>query len=398
MRRSAVLLIVLAAPAPAHADEVSGDVVSTQGRWSADGEVVVTDAVIRADDGTRITVTQLGGRADGLAQITFPALPRLEPGARVTVRVHTARDLAARASLVVDDVIVRRAGAVPFVRTGPTEANRYLTWRSGCVFLTYSTIGTADIAGTAENDVLDDSLAAWNDAVGACSYLTLMRAGDGDHEVRYDGINQVLFRDDLWCRPAHDDVPEMCLPSSAAALTTVTYVDDPSSSRDGEIVDADVEVNGQDFAIATGGSSLGEPSCRSDLGNTFTHELGHVMGFDHTCLAPADEPKTDGDGDPVPLCSQTDDPEIVEATMYNFQDCDETKKTSPEPTDIEGVCTAYPSANTPNSCEPASIDPPGCCSTTGGGAGSLVLGLLTLGLVVFPGGRRGRTQRQQEEE
>lgn len=380
MRRSAVLLLLIAAPA--RGDEITGEVVSATGRWSADGGVLVTDVVIRADDGAETTVVQLGGRADGLGQITFPAMPRLEAGARVTVRAHAARDLRQRTSLVVDDVVVRAGGRAPFVRTGPTEAGRYLTWASGCVFLTYSPRGTADIAGTAELDILDGVLDAWTDAIDACSYLRFMTTEPAEHEVRYDGINAVLFRDDLWCRPAHDDVPEMCLPSSAAGLTTVTYVDDPSSSRDGEIVDADVELNGEDFAISTGGSSLGEPDCRSDLANTFTHELGHVMGFDHTCLGPADDPKVDGDGDPVPLCSATDDPELTEATMYNFQDCDETKKASPEPTDVDGVCAAYPDDDSPNSCEPASLDAPGCCSTGTAPAGSVLLALLTLGLVV----------------
>jgi len=378
---AAVLTAVpAAAPAAAHtaSHDVTGEVVSATGRWSADGAVIVTDAVIRGDDGAEVTVVQLGGRADGLAQRAWPSAPRLVPGARVTVRAHAARDLRARAALVVDDVIVRTAGRAPFVRTGPTEDGEYLTWTSGCVFLTYDPAGTGDLAGDAEFDILDDALAAWNDATDACSYLTLTAGARIDGEVQYDGVNLVVFRDDVWCRPARDDVPEMCLPSSAAGLTTVTYVDDPSSSRDGEIVDADVELNGQDFAIAAGGSSLGEPGCLSDLGNTFTHELGHVMGFDHTCLTPADDPEVDGDGDPVPLCSQTDDPEITEATMYNFQECGETSKATPEPTDVDGVCTAYPRGADPGSCEAVNLEPGGCCSTGADPRGALLIGLLAL--------------------
>lgn len=383
MRRIVQLAVLLVA-APASADELSGEVVSATGRWSDDGAVIVTDAVIRGDDGAETTVVQLGGSADGLAQVTFPAVPRLVPGARVLVRTHAARDLRAREARVVDDVIVRAGGRAPFVRTGPTEAGRYLRWASGCVFLTYDHQGTADLAGELEFTVLDDALATWNQAIDACSYLSLMTTDRVSGEVLYDGKNVVLFRDDLWCRPARDDVPEMCLPSSAAGLTTVTYVDDATSSRDGEIVDADVELNGQDFAISTGGTSLGEPSCLSDLGNTFTHELGHVMGFDHTCLAPSDEPKVDGDGDPVPLCSQTDDPEIVEATMYNFQDCGETKKASPEPTDVEGVCTAYSRGTDPGSCEAVDLEPGGCCSSSGD------RGSIALALLVLVTGRRSR--------
>jgi MYXO-CTERM domain-containing protein len=388
--RRIVQLAVLLSAAPAAAEEVTGEVVSATGRWSADGAVIVTDAVIRDDDGAEVTVVQLGGRADGLAQKSWPSTPRLEPGARVTVRAHAARDLTARAALVVDDVLVRSPGRAPFVRTGPTEEGNSLRWDSGCVLLTYDEQGTEDLAGDVELDVLDAVLATWRSYTQDCSYLTLSSIGRIDGEVRYDAVNLVLFRDDLWCRPAHGDVPEMCLPSSAAGLTTVTYIDDPASSRDGEIVDTDVEINGQDFAIATEGSSQGILSCHSDLANTFTHELGHVMGFDHTCLTPADDPKVDGDGDPVPLCSDTDDPEIVEATMYNFQDCGETKKESLSQDDIDALCAVYPTAQDPGTCEHVG-ETIGCCSAAPGSGLPLgtLLGAAGIGALVLRRRRRG---------
>src|SRR5262249_22206099 len=158
---------------------------------------------------------------------------------------------------------------------------------------------------------------------------------------------------------------------------TVTYVDEASSSRDGEIVDTDVEMNGEQFAFSINGDTAGPADlCKADIESTLTHELGHVQGLAHTCLSAGDPPASDGDGHPVPLCSATTDPVIVEATMYPFQDCGETKKSSPEQDDIDAICTVYPRDQDPGTCEPVGPDKTGCCSTGGGGApGAALLAL-----------------------
>ena len=66
-------------------------------------------------------------------------------------------------------------------------------------------------------------------------------------------------------------------PSRVVALTTVT-IDDST----GAIVDADIELNGQDFHFATDGSPAA-----FDLQQVVTHEAGHVLGLDHTDVANA---------------------------------------------------------------------------------------------------------------
>jgi hypothetical protein len=372
------IAIVSCLAVPGAADTLDGRVVSTQGRFVDGGLLIVTDVTVRTDDGRTVTVVERGGRAGGLGQISWPAPPIPEVGAQVTIQATAAGGM-----LVADDVIVRSRGFIPFVRTGPTAGGHYLYWTSGCVFLTYDADGTVDLAGDTEFDVIDGVIATWNDAVSSCSYLELTAAGvvsaDADKKIGNDHVNRIIFRDDEWIRPAHDDVPETRLPSGAAGLTTVTYVDDESSSRDGEIVDADVELNGEQFTISFDGTTEGGPNCVSDLANTLTHELGHVMGLDHTCLAPSDPPKVDGNGDPVMLCSEVTDPEITEATMYNFQDCDETKKASPEQDDIDAVCAAYPRDQDPESCEPVGDSQPGCCSSGAGDQrGTLLIALLAV--------------------
>lgn len=354
-------LAVAILPVPALADDgdaITGEVISARGRWTQAG-LIVTDAVIRTDDGRFVPVLQAGGRAGGYGQRSWPAPPQLEVGMRATVHAPGG---------IVSAALVHSIDGAPFVRTGPTEAGNYLSWASGCVFLTVDQAGTAQLPDDDENTIVDEVVATWNSDVAACSYLTLMVdapiATGG--RIGNDGINRIVFRDELWCRPATDDMPEMCLPGGAAGLTTVTYVDDTDSSRDGEIVDADIELNGEEFAISDDGFTLGTAGCLSDLANTLTHELGHVMGLDHTCLAPSDPDKIDDQGDAVPLCSATSDPAITEATMYNFQDCGETSKASPEDDDIDAICGVYPRNEDPETCLPAGTDPPGCCSLDAG--------------------------------
>jgi len=208
------------------------------------------------------------------------------------------------------------------------------------------------IAGDTELDVIAAVLAHWTTEVSGCSYMTLVDGGTlEDHEVGRDKVNIIKFRDVTWCRPAVDDDPPRCYSTNTAGVTTATYVDDPGGSRDGEIVDADIELNGVDFALAVGGVTLDDGACLSELANTLTHEVGHLLGLEHTCRSPEDPERVDGNGDPSPLCAGVVDPVIRDATMYPFQDCAETKKATVEPDDVAGVCAAYPIANDPNECK-----------------------------------------------
>ena len=368
-------------PGAAHADDagaITGEVVSAVGRWTRDGRIV-TDVVIRTDDGTLVPVLQAGGRAAGYGQISWPSPPRLEVGMRATV--HAPRSVVAAAAILDP--------GPGFVRTGPTRSGNYLSWAGGCIFMVVDEAGTSHLPDDREREIIEEVLATWNLSFAACSYLNLVYDGTvpSGEPIGQDAINRITFRDEIWCRPATEDTPEMCLPGGAAGLTTVTYVDDTDSSRDGEIVDADVEINGEEFAISDDGFTLGSENCLADLANTLTHELGHVMGLDHTCLAPSDPPKVDGNGNAVPLCSATDDPAITEATMYNFQECGETKKASPEADDIDAICAVYPRNADPGTCAPVG-EPTGCCAAGGGPAGPAALVALTAGLLA--GARRRR--------
>jgi len=237
-----------------------------------------------------------------------------------------------------------------YVRSGPTHAGRYLYWESSCVFVTIDAAGTAAVPPAAALSIIAASLATWNDAGGpSCSYLKIMTEARRPLEVGTDGVNLIKFRDTTWGRPAVHGDPARLYPLSAAGLTTLVFVDD-GGVRDGAIIDADIEINGVNFAIAIGGITNSPLGCKAELQNTLTHELGHLLGLEHTCLAPGDPARIDHQGNPVPACDMTTDPRILDATMYNFQTCGETTKESLSDDDIQGKCDIYPLGRDPGSC------------------------------------------------
>ena len=384
MRWLAVIVLLGATHATAAPRVVDGEVLDARGRWTADGSRIVTDATVRTATGD-VVVSQLGGTAEGLTMRTFPSLGELlAPGMRVSLAVHADADLARVPYTVVDAVRVM-AYPAGFVRTGPTKHGHALYWESGCILVAEDKDGTKELQGDTELAIIDASIATWNDSTddGTCSYMKVVSTGvtAATTEVGRDGTNLIKFRDSSWCRPKINGDPARCYPESAAGLTTAVFVDD-GGSRDGAIVDADIEINGKNFAISANHVSLapmilGQPYCRAELQNTLTHELGHLHGLEHTCLADGDPPRKDGQGNPVPACGATSDPKIVDATMYNFQDCDETKKEVLSADDITAICTIYPVASDPGTCKVADLGG-GCCEAGPGGpplALTLVVGV-----------------------
>ncbi len=378
-----VIACLLSTSVAADTMAVEGDVISTTSRWTSDRSRIVTEATVRTASGD-VVVSQLGGSVDGLSMRTFPGPEPLVTGMRVAVSAHRDLDLAQRTHVVVDRVKVLAMPA-GFVRTGPTKAGNYLYWESGCVFVSVAADGTKQLPGSTESDVVAQSCTTWNTGTAGCSYLDLVFEGAADREVGRDGFNIVKFRDTSWCRPAVGDDPPRCHPSSAAGITTAVYVDDGASSRDGAIVDADIEINGKDFAISHMGVTLGTAGCHAELANTLTHELGHLIGIEHPCLATGDPPRTDDQGRAVPTCTSVmGNATYTEATMFNFQDCQETKKSTLEPQDIAAVCAVYPKANDPRVCEPVDLTPGGCCDNNAGGSPSGALaGTAVVLLVTF---------------
>jgi len=352
------------AAAPARAERV----LSETSRWSSDHKRIYTDRVIERDDGRIDTVRVAGGSVDGIAMVQIPEFAGVPP-------------------------------LLGFVRTGSKTRGVPLYWDRSCVFITPNSAGTSQIAGSGEFDALRRATENWNTAVGSCSYMKLMyQTPEAGVDVAYDGKNAVVFREDKWCTPAHGDEPEDCHDPNITALTTVFHVDTAGASNEGQILDADIEINSVDFSMAIGCETqcmtLGTSLDVEDLENTVTHELGHVMGLAHTCWpgAPADAP-VDDRGDKVPQCFPVSAlPQAVrDTTMFPFEDPREFKKRTPEADDIAGICGVYPKASDPNLCVPA--DPPSDgCAVGGRGPGAWWLVLLAVGAVARRRPRRVRAR------
>jgi hypothetical protein len=206
--------------------------------------------------------------------------------------------------------------------------------------------GTADIAGTAELEVLRNSFAQWgrlvkngvpqgdaptetaNDCVNQNSCrttdltfteITPLSTRD---RVGYDFLNPdnnenlLIFRDGGW--PMADQ-------ASVIALTTTTY-----NALTGEILDADIEYNSSGFHF-----TIGDVGIKSDLMNTTVHEIGHILGLAHNNA----------------------DPQV---TMYYVAGDGEYKKRDLAPDDRNGVVFKYPAGQPNGYCDPTADPDCGC--------------------------------------
>ncbi len=342
--RTVVLGVVVGVVSVGARPALAERVLSETSHWNADRTRIYTDRVVERDDGRVESVRVPGGSVDGIGMIQIA-------------------EYADRPPLILG-----------FVRTGSKTRNKPLYWDRSCVFITPNSKGSSQIAGTAEFDAIRQATENWNTATSSCSYLKLVyEPPQAGLEVGWDGKNTVIFREDKWCAPAHGGEPEDCHDPNITALTTVFHVDTAGASNEGQILDADIEVNGVDFSMAVGCetqcTTLGTSLDVEDTDNTITHELGHVMGLAHTCWPgdPAEAP-LDNTGQKVPECFPVSAlPAAVRATtMFPFEDPREIIKRTPEADDIAGVCTVYPKAMDPNACTPA--DPPsGGCAVPGSG-------------------------------
>lgn len=367
------------APAVEPTAVIAGEVISARAGWSGDRARIFTEVALRDATGRVHHVRQPGGTVDGIGMRVIPAPPVLAVGDQV--RVDVARPSRAGGPDSVRAVVgdTARPGALPFVRT-TNDTGAELRWASGCVFITYDATGTTHLAADQEHEIIEAVLSHWETSVASCSYMRFQIEPPADVEVGFDRENVIKFRETSWCRPASGDDPEECYDGAAAGLTTLFFVDDDSSPRNGEILDADIELNAVNFSISAAGQTLGRDGCLSDLENTLTHEIGHLLGLDHTCWTGGGSRPTDDDGELVPMCTSNLPPAVTDATMYNFQDCGETKKASLEADDVAAVCAIYPIADDPGVCAPVK-ETGGCCSAGAdprGAAGAALLAALAL--------------------
>ena len=230
--------------------------------------------------------------------------------------------------------------AQAFVRSVVRGTEICLFWNDREIPWSLNEKGSADLSLDEVDEALRRSFATW-EAVD-CSDMRFAEAGTtaaAGVGFSDDGENLVVFRttrcsdvvdesdpcwDDFSCSNLHGC---WAFGDGVIAVTTTSYREDT-----GEIVDADIEFNDARYLFTTASGRLCErgqtEGCIStDLQNTATHEIGHLLGIDHSPVAGS--------------------------TMYASAPQGETSKRSLARDDIDAICTIYPLGQPPNVCEDA---------------------------------------------
>ena len=186
-----------------------------------------------------------------------------------------------------------------------------IRWQESCFHYSIHEEGLSGIDAADLHDSIRASFDAWEDV--DCSYFYFVETDDAAcDDIGYvddtGNMNLLVFRTENWEVDRDHD-------SSAIALTTTSW-DDLS----GRLLDADIEFNAEYFKFGVDGASN-----LVDIQNTATHEIGHMIGLDHT----------DQSG----------------ATMYPTAGTGDVDKRSLSSDDENGLCDLYPDADDPDVCK-----------------------------------------------
>lgn len=263
----------------------------------------------------------------------------------------------------------------PYIRSRVTAGDT----STQCLFWTVPTITwqlsspgnpkSSDLQKQQEFAAIRRSFQSWETIFESCGNLRFQEGAMTDsRQVGYvtKGTNEnvVLFRsqhckdvtpvnDPCWkdesCGNVHD-----CWDGDAftIALTLTTY-----DQKSGIIYDSDIQLNSSDFVFTT----VDGPACSvpvnngtcvaTDVQNTMTHEIGHLIGLDHTLA--------------------------TGSVMYPKAPTGETSKRTIDSGSRDFVCTAYPKGHPSQSCFTPTLNAGSTvaalgqqatgCSSTGGG-------------------------------
>jgi MYXO-CTERM domain-containing protein len=275
-------------------------------------------------------------------------------------------------------------------------------WGQSCIFMTAY---PADLQAMMTVDEIladtDAAAATWSNVSDACTYLQIMVSSSMDKtpHAANDGRNNILYRSHDWCKQTATGGCDanVSYDPAALALTSVS-----ASTSTGLIKDADLEVNAFNFRwadLVVHPDLIGDGQSVHDLQNALTHEMGHVIGLDHTCyLQPP--PLIDNNGNPTPDCADAM-PDVLATTMFPSANPGDTDKRTLAPDDQQAVCEIYPAASDPQNCAPPmSSTLQGCSACAAGGApapgaaSALALAAVAL-LAVRARRRRPRRNRVQ---
>ncbi len=159
----------------------------------------------------------------------------------------------------------------------PDDCGKPLYWAQPCVGFDVQKNASNQVGYQLADQILATSLESWESAACADGSPAIKVADLGKVDctsVEYNqhagNANILIFRDKKW--PHTDDGT-----TDTIALTTVTY-----DTNNGQIYDADIEVNTANFMFSTD-----DAGSATDLQSVLTHESGHFLGLAHSAAASA---------------------------------------------------------------------------------------------------------------
>jgi MYXO-CTERM domain-containing protein len=203
-------------------------------------------------------------------------------------------------------------------------------------------VSFSDVVGAVKR-----SFFSW--ASPSCTDISFIYGGVDSTTTEFakpDGKNLIVWHKDKW--PPVDDP---AITNEMPAVTTLKYNDK------GIIAEADIDLNAVNFFWTTSDKP------QTDIQNVMTHEIGHLLGLDHT--------------------------EAQDSAMYSKTFNGETKKQKLSADDQDGVCFIYPFSDTTPmgpGVDPPKIDVQGGCAVAPAAASSREESSLTaIGLLALVG-------------
>jgi hypothetical protein len=230
-------------------------------------------------------------------------------------------------------LLAEAAPAAAYVRARSLTTNVAWFWNHGTLNIAADVVQPVRSMSQQElTTAINEAAAAWGRERNSCTSarITISTTDDPDGPVKADQVFRLVFRRPDWCR---SPAATMVCNGETLALTTTSF-----NPVTGEIIDADIEVNATAIVWS---DRVRRPGANYDLQNALTHEMGHFLGFGHSCVYSGKDTKIDFEGKPVAPCYMVGE-QALESTLYPTSDVDDIARRTLTEDDLRGLCEVYP--------------------------------------------------------